>query len=91
MIYAPSPPTELRATSSHCWGPLFYLIFGPSVAMKQNNKLNSSIVTSLNLNHFDLPKQQVTLIVLRNTEKKILETLPNCLTNLQSTRVYNLS
>lgn len=47
--------------------------------MKQNNKLSGSIVTSLNLSHFDLPKQQVTLIVLRNTEKNIRK--PSTLSN----------
>ena len=62
---------------------------GTHIAMKQNNKLSCSIVISLNLGHFGLPKQQVDLIVLRNT-LRILENLPNSPTNIQSTVVYDL-
>lgn len=57
--------------------------------MMQNNKLNCSIVISLKLGHFGLPKQQLNLIIFRNT-LRILEHLPNSLTNIQSTMVYNL-
>lgn len=42
---------------------------------KQNSALDCSVVSSWNAGHFGLPKQQVNLIVLRDT-KKILENLP---------------